>query len=194
MILRACVWDCPDGQKGSMDGIRSHQKPEYQSLVGRNQETLHFQVALIQGYHINLTLLSEWPHGRKWVEGRDLECTSQTSSASTQGVEGVVCAEADSACQMAWKSELLGVSEDHIHIQAIRFGATVTEWPHTPLLFSQRIWEKRLADADVMSVKASNFSFTWCCYVTHHNVDTINRVYCCVTTALKYHHSNKGNK
>lgn len=28
-------------------------------------ETWHFQVALIQGYHINLTLLSEWPPGRK---------------------------------------------------------------------------------------------------------------------------------
>lgn len=29
-----------------------------------NQETLHFQVSLIQGYHINLTLLSERLHRR----------------------------------------------------------------------------------------------------------------------------------
>lgn len=102
-------------------------------LGGPNQETLHFQVALIHGYHINLTLLSEWPHGRKWVEGRDLESTSQMSSASTQGVEKVLYATAASASQMAWKSELLEISEDHVHIQAwyIRIGATVTEWPHT---------------------------------------------------------------
>lgn len=104
-------------------------------LGGLNQETLHFQVALIQGYHINLTLLSERPHGRKWVEGRDLESTSQTSSASTQGE---VCTAAASACQMARKSELLEISEDHVHTQAwyIRMGATVTEWPHTSFLLT----------------------------------------------------------
>lgn len=41
-----------------------------------------------------------------------------------------------SAWQMAWKSELLEISEDHVHIQAIRIGATVTEWPHT----TQKEW------------------------------------------------------
>lgn len=35
-----------------------------------------------QGYQINLTLLSEWPPGRKWVEGHDLESTSQTSPST----------------------------------------------------------------------------------------------------------------
>lgn len=41
-ISRVCVWDCPDGQKGSMDGIRSQQKPEYQSLVGRIEKRCTF--------------------------------------------------------------------------------------------------------------------------------------------------------
>lgn len=45
-------------------------------------ETWHFQVALIPGYHINLTLLAEWPPERKWAEGHDLESTSQTSLAT----------------------------------------------------------------------------------------------------------------
>lgn len=127
-------------------------------LGGPNQETLHFQVALIQGYHINLTLLSEWLHGSKWVEGRDLESTSQMLSASTQGVEEAVCAAATSACQMAWKSELLEISEDHVHIQAwhIRIGATVIEWPHTTfLLTTVKICPERMGENE-------RFTQMWC--------------------------------
>lgn len=45
-------------------------------------ETWHFHVALIQGYHINVSLLSEWPPGRKWVEGHDLQSKSQTLLAT----------------------------------------------------------------------------------------------------------------
>lgn len=42
-ILLVCVWDCPDGQKGSIDGIRSQQKLEYQSLEGRIEKLCTFK-------------------------------------------------------------------------------------------------------------------------------------------------------
>lgn len=71
--------DCPDGQGAYMDKVITETRVS--KLGGLISETWHFQVALIQGYHINLTLLSEGPPGRKWVEGHDLESTSQTSPA-----------------------------------------------------------------------------------------------------------------
>lgn len=76
-----CVWGaCPDGLRANMDRAGVITETRVSKLRGLIPETWHFQVALIWGYHINLTLLSERLHGRKWVEGRDLESTSQTST------------------------------------------------------------------------------------------------------------------
>lgn len=80
--LSVCVWG-PSRWTGGLYGWNKvTTETRVSKLGGLISETRHFQAALIQGYHINLTLLSEGPPGRKWVEGHDLESTSQTSSAT----------------------------------------------------------------------------------------------------------------
>lgn len=67
LFMHACVCVC---------GLSRWTKDQYgrtgvttetraSKLRGMLPETWHFQVALIQGYRINLTLLSEWVPGRK---------------------------------------------------------------------------------------------------------------------------------
>lgn len=51
-----------EGQYGRRGVITETLVSKLRELI---PETWHFQVALIQGYHINLTLLSEWLPGRK---------------------------------------------------------------------------------------------------------------------------------
>lgn len=82
MSVWMCVWGLSrwtEGQYGRSGVITETRVSKLRGLI---PETWHFQVALIQGYHINLTLLSEWPPGRNWVEGHDLESASQTSPAT----------------------------------------------------------------------------------------------------------------
>lgn len=82
VYARACVRACVGGLSRWTGGIYGRNKVTTETRVSKPgraiSETWHFQVALIRGYHINLTLLSQGPPGRKWVEGRDLESTSQT--------------------------------------------------------------------------------------------------------------------
>lgn len=66
LIKRGCVWV---GLSRWTEGYHRWNKVITETRVskfgGPNQETLHFQIAHIQGYHINLTLLFELPDGRK---------------------------------------------------------------------------------------------------------------------------------
>lgn len=79
--LSVCVWGLSRWTGGLYGWNKVVTETRVSKLAGLISETWHFQVALIQGYHINLTLLSQGPPGRKWVEGHDLESTSQTSPA-----------------------------------------------------------------------------------------------------------------
>lgn len=104
--LSVCVWGLSRWTGGLYGWNKVITETRVSKLGGLISETWHFQVALIQGYHINLTLLSEGTPGRKWVEGHDLESTSQTSPAMAHTESHKVsCAAVASTCQMAWKSE-----------------------------------------------------------------------------------------
>lgn len=75
--LCECVWGLSRWTMGQYGRSGVITETRVSKLRGLIPETWHFQVALIQGYHINLTLLLECPPGRKWVEGHDLESKSQ---------------------------------------------------------------------------------------------------------------------
>lgn len=79
-MVCVCLFVCVRVSRWSGDqygGKKVTTETRVSKLEGQNPETLHFEVALIPRYQINLTMLSEWPPGRKWVEGHDLASTSQ---------------------------------------------------------------------------------------------------------------------
>lgn len=87
------------------------------SKAGRPiSETWHFQVALIRGYRINLTLLSPGPHGRKWVQGRDLE--SHESNVAGRVAQGAAGSESLEAPDGSSESESMAGR----NIPRLRFG------------------------------------------------------------------------
>lgn len=72
-----CVWGLSRWTKGQYGRSGVITETRVSKRRGLIPETWHFQVALIQGYHVNLTLLLACPPGRKLVEGHDLESKSQ---------------------------------------------------------------------------------------------------------------------